>query len=244
MIINFDKESNRYTIIFSTLVIIIVGGILAFLAEFLKIEINNNISLEKKMNLLQSLGVYAKNRSIHQLYQKYIIKELAVDYRGNEILSGKKCFDINLFKESKFPIVSQKFPLYLAKNLNNEKLYIIPLIGNGLWDIIWGYIVLDKKFIIRGVFFDHKGETPGLGAEINQHYFQNRFIGEKILDINDNFVGIDVIKHNNDPKNQNKEDHKVDAISGATITSLGVSNMIKNRIILYIPFLNKQKNNS
>lgn len=242
MIIKIDKESNKYTIIFSILVIVIVGGILAFLAEFLKLEINSNISLEKKRNLLQSLGIYTKNQSIEYLYRKYIIKELVVDYKGNKIPYDKKCFDINLFREAKLPLVLQKLPLYLAKNLQNENLYIIPVIGNGLWDIIWGYIVLDNKFVIRGVFFDHKGETPGLGGEINQSYFQNRFIGEKILDINDNFVGVNVIKNNNDPKNQNKEDNEVDAISGATITSLGVSNMIKNRVILYMPFLNKKNN--
>lgn len=242
MIIKINKESNSYTIIFSILVIIIIGAILAFLSEFLKLEINNNISLEKKMNLLQSLGVYTNNQSIERLYKKYIIKELAIDYKGNEVLYGKKCFDINLFKEIKLPLSLQKLPLYLAKNLQNEQLYIIPLIGSGLWDVIWGYMVLDNKFVIRGIFFDHKGETPGLGAEINQNYFQNRFIGETILDINDNFVGVDVIKNNNDPKNNNKKDNQVDAISGATITSLGVSNMIKNRLVLYMPYLNKNKN--
>lgn len=241
MIIKIDKESNSYTIIFSILVIIIIGAILAFLSEFLKLNIDNNISLEKKMNLLQSLGLYNKHQSIESLYHKYIIKEIAVDYKGNEVLYGKKCFDINLFKETKLPLSLQKFPLYLAKNLQDEYLYIIPLIGNGLWDVIWGYIVLDNRFFIRGIFFDHKGETPGLGAEINQKYFQNRFIGENILDINNNFVGINVVKNNNDPKNKNKKDNKVDAISGATITSLGVSNMLKNRIILYMSYLNKNK---
>lgn len=243
MIIKIDKESNTYTIIFSILVIIIISLILAFLSEFLKLDINNNISVEKKINLLQSLGVNIKNhQSIEDVYRKHVIKELVVDYKGNKIFEGIKCFDINLFKESKLPLESQKLPLYLAKNLKNEILYIIPLIGNGLWDIIWGYIVLDNKFIIRGVFFDHKGETPGLGGEINRIYFQNRFLGEKILDINDNFIGVNVIKNNNDPKNINKEDHEVDAISGATITSLGVANMIKNRVILYMPFLNKNNN--
>ena len=71
---------------------------------------------------------------------------------------------------------------------------------------------------IKGVVFDHQGETAGLGAEITQQWFQDRFVGEKITDTNGTLVGIAVSKTNNDPLGNDKEDHEVDAISGATIT--------------------------
>lgn len=233
-------KEDTYTLFFSTIMVLIVGLLLSFLSEFLKPKISRNIALEKKENLLQSLGIKIKNNSIDNLYKKYIIKELAIDYKGNEIMTGKKAFDINIAKEIKVPLKNQKLPLYLAKNEKNEKLYIIPLRGNGLWDAIWGYISLDKNLVVKGVVFDHKSETPGLGAEIKQKYFQSNFIGERILDMNNNFIGINLKKNNRDPKNKNKYDNTIDAISGATITSTGVSNMIKDRIVLYIPFLKKR----
>lgn len=238
--IKIFKESNKYTITFSVIMALIIGAILAFLSEFLKVNINKNIILEKKENLLQSLGINTKYDSIENLYKKHIIKELAVDYKGNTLLQGSKAFSINLAKEIKFPLSKQRLPLYLGKNKNHENLYIIPLRGNGLWDAIWGYISLDKDLIIKGVSFDHKGETPGLGAEITQNYFQSNFIGEKILDSKQNFIGINITKNNKDPQNKNKEDNQIDAISGATITSIGVSNMIKDRLACYMPFFKKK----
>lgn len=234
------KESNLYIILFAMVMVLIVGSSLAFLNEFLKPNINRNIVLEKKENLLQSLGIHIKDISlIEDLYSKYIIKELAIDYKGNQIIEGKKAFDIDITKEIKIPLAQQRLPLYLAKNEKNQNLYIIPLIGNGLWDAIWGYISLDENLVIKGVSFDHKGETPGLGAEIKENYFQSDFVGEKILDKQNNFVGINIKKNNGDPKNENKEDNTIDAISGATITSVGVSDMIKDRVALYMPYLNK-----
>ena len=89
----------------------------------------------------------------------------------------------------------------------------------------------DKK-PFKGAVFDHKGETAGLGAEITQQWFQDRFVGEKVFDANGNLVGINVSKTNNDPKDLDKDDHEVDAISGATITGDGVTDMIIERFTL------------
>lgn len=238
--IKFNKDSNIYTVIFAVILVFLVGFFLVCVSEFLKPIINQNIILEKKQSLLNCLGIKNKFESIDRLYKKHIIKELAINYKGEIILEGKQAFNIDLIKEIKRPLKDQYFPLYIAKNEKNEKLHIIPLIGEGLWDIIWGYVSLDKNLIIKGISLDHKGETPGLGAEITKDYFQSNFIGEKILNKKNIFVGIDIIKNNNDPKNKNKSDNKIDAISGATITSNGVSNMIKNRLILYISYLNKK----
>jgi Na+-transporting NADH:ubiquinone oxidoreductase subunit C len=113
-----------------------------------------------------------------------------------------------------------------------------------LWDAIWGYVALEgDKNTIKGAVFDHKGETAGLGAEITQNWFQNSFKGEKVFDREGELVGINVSKTNNDPDGIDKDDNEVDAISGATITGDGVTDMIKERLQNYIPFfnLNEQK---
>ncbi|MCB0465625.1 MAG: FMN-binding protein, partial [Aequorivita sp.] len=113
--------------------------------------------------------------------------------------------------------------------------------GKGLWDAIWGYVSLDKDLVVEGVYFDHKGETPGLGANIKERFFMDDFEGEQIMNGNA-FVGITVAKGNNDPLNERKEDHKVDALAGATITGNGVTAMIKKDVARYIPYLEKIKN--
>ena len=95
----------------------------------------------------------------------------------------------------------------------------------------------DDKNTIQGAVFDHTGETAGLGAEITQQWFQDRFVGEKVFDEQGNLVGINVSKTNNDPKDTDKNDHEVDAISGATITGDGVTAMIKERLTHYLPYL-------
>ena len=111
----------------------------------------------------------------------------------------------------------------------------MPVRGKGLWDAIWGFVGVDKNMTVQGVFFDHKGETPGLGAEIKQRYFMDDFAGEQVLD-GTTFKGIKVAKGNNDPKNEIKDDYEVDAIAGATITGDGVSAMLKKDVEMYVSY--------
>ena len=120
--------------------------------------------------------------------------------------------------------------------------YIIPLRGSGLWDAIWGYIALKSDInTIQGAVFDHKAETAGLGAEITQQWFMDRFKDEKVFNQSGQLVGIRVSKTNNDPKDFDKNDHEVDAISGATITGDGVTNMIIERLTHYLPYFEKER---
>jgi Na+-transporting NADH:ubiquinone oxidoreductase subunit C len=112
----------------------------------------------------------------------------------------------------------------------------MPVRGKGLWDAIWGFVAVDKEMIVQGVYFDHKGETPGLGAEIKQRYFMDDFVGEQLLE-KGTFQGIKVAKGNNDPKNLIKDDYEVDALAGATITGDGVSVMLKKDLFYEVPYL-------
>jgi Na+-transporting NADH:ubiquinone oxidoreductase subunit C len=231
-----NRDSNAYTFIFATLMVLVVASALAFTASSLKDLQASNVRKEKMQNILATIGVETDREQAETLYNQYITGELSLTSDGgyDEKVSA---FEINLNNELKKPVNEQRFPLYEA-SVDGEKYYIVPLRGAGLWNAIWGYIALEEdKNTIKGAVFDHIGETAGLGAEITQEWFQNRFLGEKVFDKNGNLVGINVSKTNNDPKDLDKDDHEVDAISGATITGDGVTNMILERLNHYLPYL-------
>ncbi|MDC0514582.1 Na(+)-translocating NADH-quinone reductase subunit C [Flavobacteriaceae bacterium] len=231
-----NRDSNAYTFIFATLMVLVVASALAFTASSLKDLQASNVRKEKMQNILATIGVETDREQAETLYNQYISGELSLTSDGgyDEKVSA---FEINLNNELKKPVNEQRFPLYEA-SVDGEKYYIVPLRGAGLWNAIWGYIALEEdKNTIKGAVFDHIGETAGLGAEITQEWFQNRFLGEKVFDENGNLVGINVSKTNNDPKDLDKDDHEVDAISGATITGDGVTNMILERLNHYLPYL-------
>ena len=157
-----------------------------------------------------------------------------IDANGDKV-KGVDPFSIDLAVEMKKPIKERHLPLFKAQK-DGKNYYIFPVYGKGLWGPIWGYVALEDDLnTIYGVTFDHKGETPGLGAEITKDWFQNQFKGKKIFDKKGNFVSVQVVKGGapaNDP-------YAVDAISGATITSRGVQAMLKNSLSSYINFIQK-----
>ena len=136
----------------------------------------------------------------------------------------------------------RKLPLFVGKNAEGKTVYVAPIRGKGLWDAIWGYVAMDENMVVQGAYFDHKGETPGLGANIKERFFMDDFIGEHLLN-NGEFKGIAVSKSNADPTNKDKTDNEVDAIAGATITGDGVAAMIKNDLALYVPYFKNLKSN-
>ena len=119
----------------------------------------------------------------------------------------------------------------------------MPVRGKGLWDAIWGFVAVDETMTVQGVYFDHQGETAGLGANIKERFFLDDFIGEHLLDEAGNFKSIDISKSNADPTNIDKTDNEVDAIAGATITGNGIAAMLKNDLQLYLPYFKTLKNN-
>ncbi|HQU58485.1 MAG TPA: NADH:ubiquinone reductase (Na(+)-transporting) subunit C, partial [Saprospiraceae bacterium] len=163
------------------------------------------------------------------------MEQPVLDMQGN-IVEGEKAESIKMEQERKKPEADRELPLYIYDH-NGEKFYILSVRGKGLWDEIWGTVALKSDLnTIAGVAFDHKGETPGLGAEIKDNpAFGRQFVGKKIYD-NGNYVSVKARKGGA----QNKE-HEVDAISGATVTSDGVSEMLYRGIKYYEPYLNKIK---
>lgn len=238
-----DVNSNKYTFIFATVMVIVVAASLAFAATSLSERQEINHRAEKMQDVLSSIGiktveedgkeVFLSRDLAEENYQKYIVEELALRSDGS-IDESINAFDVDLGQELKKPVDKQVFPLYIAE-VDGERFYIVPLYGSGLWDAIWGYISLkDDVNTVQGTIFDHKGETAGLGAEITKDWFQDSFIDEKILDKEGDLLGISVVKGYTGGRD--KEDHAVDGISGSTLTANGVQNMIQERLKHYVPY--------
>jgi Na+-transporting NADH:ubiquinone oxidoreductase subunit C len=232
-----DRNSNGYTFLFAAIMVVVVGSLLAFAATSLKDLQDENIKKEKMQNILASVGVVVEREQAPSQFTSVIKEQLALKIDGS-VDESSKAFDIDLKNELSKKVEDQRFPLYVAEQ-DGKKFYIVPLRGAGLWDAIWGYVALEEDLnTIKGTVFDHKGETPGLGAEITQKWFQDRFVGEKIMNQSGEIVGVEVAKGNT---SQAKDDNKVDAISGSTITGNGVTNMIKERLSNYKNYFAKQK---
>lgn len=245
------KDKNSYTILFAIGMVVIVGAMLAFTASSLGPKISENQRVEKQQNILYAMGVndntegsaiFVSTKEAAELFQKYIKKQLVID--GANVTEDNKAYLIDVKKEqvkAKSGGV-RKLPLFVGEK-DGKTFYIAPIYGKGLWDAIWGYISMDENMVIQGAYFDHKGETPGLGSNIKERYFMDDFIGEHLLTEAGDFAGVTVAKGNSDPKNENKTDNEVDAIAGATITGDGITAMIKSDLKLYKPYFDNLKKN-
>jgi len=196
----------------------------------------------------------------NEAFEEYIVEELAINSEGDVVcryVDGKliegdvRPFSIVLKEELKLKKDfkygkakrNPKWPLYIM-DIGGELKYVVPLQGVGLWGAIWGNIAFDSDFnTVAGTSFDHKSETPGLGAEINTKEFQNQFKGKQIFDQNGNFVSVSVVKGGVANSAINPI-HGVDAVSGGTITSNGTSEMLKDCIENYVSYIKKNINNN
>ena len=236
-----NRDSNAYTFGFAAAMVVVVASVLAFTASSLKDLQQENVRKEKMQNILATIGIETDRDGAETLFNDHIVSQLALRNDGTVDNAVDPFSGIKLALELKKDPSEQRFPLYLA-DVDSESYYIIPLRGSGLWDAIWGYIALESdRNTIKGAVFDHKAETAGLGAEITQPWFMDRFVGEKVFDDSGSLVGISVSKTNNDPKDLDKNDHEVDAISGATITGDGVSDMIMERLTHYQSYLTQNQ---
>jgi Na+-transporting NADH:ubiquinone oxidoreductase subunit C len=242
-------DSNSYTMIFAIVMVFVVGSLLAFLASSLKPTIKENERIETQQNILYAMGVnendessanFVSTKVAGEKFQKYIKKQLVLE--GNKISESEEAYLIDVKKQQANAKNGKvrKLPLFVGEK-DGKTFYVAPIRGKGLWDAIWGYISMDKNMVIQGAYFDHKGETPGLGANITQRFFMDDFIGEHLMSESGDFKGITVAKGNNDPKNEDKTDYEVDAIAGATITGDGVSAMIKKDLAMYVPYFKSLK---
>jgi Na+-transporting NADH:ubiquinone oxidoreductase subunit C len=238
-----DTEKNSYTVVFAIVMVMVVGSILAGMASGLKPMVKANERYEKQQNILYAIGVnnnegasdvvFVPTDIVEAKFQEYIKKQYVI--QGGEVTEDDEAYLIDIKKEAtkaKNGSYERRLPLFVAE-MDGKEVYVVPVRGKGLWDAIWGFVSMDKNMVVQGVYFDHKGETPGLGANIKERFFMDDFAGEQLLDENNVFQGIKVAKGNNDPKNERKSDHQVDAIAGSTITGDGVTAMLKKDIQMY-----------
>ena len=238
-----NKESNSYIFMYSTILVVVAAAVLAVAAVGLRPFQKKNQEIEKMQQLLTAVGIENDVKNAEELYKKYFVQELTVNKKGevlstyeNETLKGEvRPFNVELSKELAKGEEAM-LPIFIC-NQEGKTVYVVPVHGKGLYDAIWGNIAIEEDLnTVRGVLFDHKGETPGLGAEITNPAFPAQFKGKKIFE-NDE-VKLAVVKGQ---KTEEEKQYQADAVTGATNTSNGVSNMLKDCLSNYIEYFKTLK---
>ncbi|MBJ04309.1 MAG: NADH:ubiquinone reductase (Na(+)-transporting) subunit C [Flavobacteriales bacterium] len=231
-----NKESNLYTFTFAIVMVLIVGTILAVTSETLQPRKKQNQADKKMIDILSAIGITSSRSNAKNQYEKYIVEETIINNKGEQIEGS--AFQIDVLFQYRDKTLSPDdfmYPFYTA-NKNNKTYYIIPMAGTGLWGPIWGFVALEDDYLtVYGAAFDHRAETPGLGAEINTGIFEDPFKGKKIKNTLNQFVSIEVKKGGAELGNM----HQVDGITGGTITSDGVSDMLYNTLQIYDSYFSK-----
>lgn len=251
------QQSNRYIITFILVLCILIGGLLAGTSIALGPAQQRSIELDTKsqiMGAVRSLVDIPEGADILAIYNDRITS-IVVDYNGEEVTQDADnkpviAEDVNIATNYALTPRERLYPVFRLVDENDEskvEAYILPVYGNGLWDKIWGYVALDATLeTIVGTSFDHKAETPGLGQRIATHEIQDRFIGKEIFDENGKLVSVAMMKgeHGGDESSieyYKDEPHKVDGLSGATLTANGVNKMLKSYLLGYRNYFKKLK---
>lgn len=239
-----NKESNGFTFGFAIALVVIVGSALAILATALREPIAKNGEDKKRLDILSAFvdlnaeKITRKNAKAEFDKRVLMDESIVLDAEGN-VQDGVNPFDVDIRKEYKDKTLDpskRSYPLFVAEK-DGKKVYVAPIVGKGLWGPIWGNICIDSDMkTIVGASFGHKGETPGLGAEIAQKFFVDRWIGEPISDEEGNALPFKIVKDGS-----GKDPQKVDGISGGTITSKGVEEMVNRCMEPYVKYFNSLK---
>lgn len=228
-----NTNRNSYTIIYASVMVIIVAFVLAFVSSSLRDRQNKNVELDTKKQILAALNV-RNVADAESEYNKYIKADMLLNADGS-LSENTAAFATGYEKEAK---ENGRLHVFVAE-VDGQTKYIFPVYGVGLWGSIWGYVALDSdKDTVYGVYFSHASETPGLGAEIASDHFQAEFPGRKTM-ADDGTVALSVVKNGK----VTDAEHEVDGISGGTITSSGVDAMLKTCLGNYAAFLINNENN-
>jgi len=226
-----DKNSNGYTFSFAIVMVVVVGTLLAVASQGLKTRQDKNATDKKMISILSAINVEATRDNAQEIYDKYVV--------DSKIIAGKdlsaEAFDVDIkkeFRDKKLAASDRNYPLYICEKDSN-KYYVIPVIGTGLWGPIWGFVALESDYrTIYGATFDHKTETPGLGAEIKYASYSDQYTGEVVADTSGVFQPIIVVKDGSG----SGLNSKVDGITGGTITSKGVEEMTTRTLGVYVNY--------
>ncbi len=225
--------SNRYVFMYASAMVIIVALVLSTAATLLRPLQERNMRIEKMQNILAAINIPAPRAEAEELFNQYVTTTKIVNHQGEE-LEGD-AFEVDLQDENRKDVADRQLPVFIAE-VDGETFFIVPLRGNGLWGPIWGYVGLESDLVtIAGANFDHASETPGLGAEIADREFQEQFPGKRIFDEAGNFSPVRVVKG----RAPAGDLYAVDGISGGTITSNGVTNMLRDGLEVYKSYFEK-----
>ena len=230
-----NTNSNIYTLVYSAILVVIVAFLLAFVSSYLKPAQDVNIALDKKRQILAALNIRNLNDAeTAAKYDEIVMYDDIIDASNNVIAKGSQGGENTGFKLNSADYKAGKLALYVCK-VNGETKYVVPVYGMGLWGPISGYIAINyDKNTIYGAYFTHESETAGLGAEIKDSAaWQEQFKGKKLTLPGQEGIALTVVKKNEvtDPAVQ------CDAVTGATLTSDGVSMMLKDCLGKYLEFL-------
>lgn len=233
-----NRNSNIYSIVYASIMVILVAGVLAGVSLLLKEKQQENISGEKMQNILKAANIQTISREeAKELYNKYFNETFVVNVKGERV-EGVEAFEVDMSKEVKNAPEKRNLPVFVFHGDDNSVKYVVPVYGGGMWGPIWGFIALnDDKNTVYGATFDHASETPGLGAEIATDKFQQQFKDNKIFDENGNFVSVTLVKGGANPN----DEHGVDAISGGTVTSGKLTETLKKCLGDYEQFFKTEK---
>ncbi len=235
-----NKQSNIYTIIYIVVLVVVVGCALALTSLALRDRQQANVMADTMGQILKSVHV-TPEADVTAQFNSLIVKQQIVNAEG-EIVSESGAASVNVAEQSKKPASERLLPVYVCQLPDGEVKYIVSCYGAGLWGPIWGYVSFDADgSTIYGAYFNHQGETPGLGAEIEKPAFASQFDGKSVVASDGAFVPVDVVKAGQKPVDARRD--YVDAVSGGTITSKGVASMLDNCLAPYAAYLqniNKQ----
>ncbi len=247
-----NTNKNSYTIIYAAVLVIVVAAVLAFVSQSLKDKQQLNIDGEKQLSILSSVGLAQESGSapnklayIQGEFNKYITDSYVVDFNGNKVEGTAFTVDLKTQYDLMKKIASEsdkdadlqklQLPVFICTMPDGKVVKILSCYGAGLWGAIWGYLAIsDDNNTLSGAIFDHKSETPGLGAEIATPRFSGQFVGKQIFE-NGKFTSVNIVKGGATPGNM----HEVDAISGGTITSKSLDATIRMWLGHYTPYLMK-----
>lgn len=215
-----NRDSNVYTVVYASVMVLLVAIVLAFTSQSLRSFQKENEDNDKRQQILRSINVSVPASEAKAKYNELIKEAFLVNENGQKV------------EGDAFTATPEQHPVYVA-NVDGKTKYIMALSGAGLWGPLWGYLSVDSDGnTVYGTDFSHQGETPGLGAEIAKPAFSNEFKGKKLF-MDGTFKSIAVVKPGKSAAGQDY----VDGISGGTITSQGVDHMLSSSLGGYVKFL-------
>lgn len=243
--------SNAFIFRYAGIMVVIAATLLSTAAVVLKPFQEKNMAIEKMGEIMVSAKITGvKTEETIAKFNEVVVESLVVDQDGNVVesitdgnMEEGTAFKIKLkdqlYKKSKNE--PYQLPVYVIEK-DGSNVYVFPMLGNGLWGNLYGNFALeDDLSTVYGVTFSHDKETPGLGAEISEKFFSDQFPGKQIFNQDGSFASIKVVKGGAATMPADQQIHGVDAISGGTITSVGVDEMITDVLEAYLPYLEKQR---